>query len=105
MREINCERCGVLFEKTGNNCRFCPECRKVVARERKAERKRRLSEEARKERERQVHTCDGPERMQLCLNCTREVCRGDCKTLQAIPPRAKRRKAGYGKKRVCQAIA
>lgn len=39
-----------------------------------------------------VHTCDSPARIHQCLNCTQDVCNGECPALRAIPAKRYNRK-------------
>lgn len=81
-REKVCQ-CGAVFIAFGNRSKYCKQCAAEVARKRRAEyrKRKRITE---KKPEPYIHTCDTPEQMRLCLNCTKRTCNfGECKTVKA----------------------
>lgn len=80
--EVPCEMCGTLFMAFGNRARFCPECKEVRERARRDRdnEKRRLK---RAVKLRKMERSDTQEQIEVCLNCTKKTCSGDCNTVAA----------------------
>lgn len=70
-----CRMCGKTFTPLSPNGKWCVECRpKVLAEQVKGcqeKKKARLKDNS-------FHTCDSPEKISKCLNCTRKKCSGQC---------------------------
>ena len=76
-RMIHCADCGAETLATHNRTKFCPEC----SARRNLEHTKRSHERLRKERMIQgmepkepIHLCDSPEKVKMCLNCTKPEC-------------------------------
>lgn len=88
-RVINCKLCGNVVVTHGSRTLYCPACSDTVSRERKKQYalKRRMEAAWKAETESRVpeyHSCDSPERIALCLNCTRPRCVGTCDDLRTL---------------------
>ena len=78
MKTIVCTVCGKEFEAQTLRARYCPECRVNVTRKRN-----RLATHQR------VQVVDDTDDMRnLCLNCTKPRCRGECDELARLSKRA-----------------
>ena len=74
---IKCAECGAETRATHNKTKFCPECaarRNMESTMRSHKRRRKERMENRVEPEEPIHTCDSPEQIQKCLNCTKPDC-------------------------------
>ena len=82
MKTIVCKRCGQKVEVETRSFKYCPECRIIVDRElARAARKRRY------ETTTVTMSADTDEMRNLCLNCTRPRCCGECAELANIAKR------------------
>lgn len=77
-RIIICEECGAEVVTKYSRTRFCKECaekRAKIQYDQKLEwlRQKRAMED-KVEPEEPIHTCDSPEKIQMCLNCKRKEC-------------------------------
>lgn len=72
-KNIRCARCGLLFERTANSQKYCPECAAVV-------RKHQLEwHNTRKKNERRhaivsERELDSPEEIRACMTCVLPDC-------------------------------
>lgn len=82
-RAITCCACGKTFRARGNRAMYCPACKEEIGKMKKA-----ATDKARREelkgvsKPRKFHHCDSPERIALCLSCTRTRCPGVCDMLK-----------------------
>lgn len=79
---INCKLCGCEVVTHGSRTLYCTTCAKTVDRERKKQYA--LKNNVPKEVRIPVHVCDSPERIALCLSCTRKTCAGTCEELRTL---------------------
>lgn len=91
-RVIQCEDCGAEILATHCRTKCCPECRKKRDRENLAKRKARAHRKRQAEKpeakRREEHYCDSPEKVRMCLNCTKQEC-DNCLKSVATPKRGR----------------
>lgn len=79
---VTCAMCGLAFTTLGNSTKYCPECGKAVRAVQRKESYHRLSNGIRRnnrpDMDDDVHTCDSPEKVAMCLSCTKPNCTGAC---------------------------
>lgn len=69
---------------------FCDECAPAARQAKKKEYKKRAREKKRalvalqEAKTHDVHFCDSPERIELCLSCTKQKCIGYCEALRSL---------------------
>ncbi len=68
-----CRMCGREFETSARNALYCPDCKKPIRAEKEPPEKT------------QLHICDSPERINMCLTCTMAKCTGDCYKIRTTP--------------------
>lgn len=74
-RIIICADCGIEFPTKYSRTLVCKECaakRQIIYEQRRNEKKR-MQRAVDPERA-EIHLCDSPEKIQKCLNCTKEDC-------------------------------
>lgn len=82
-KEFICQMCGKEFRMAACFAKFCPEC-KADAYRRNNRKYQSATKIGRK--------VDTDEMMQMCLNCTRVKCHGECEELASLS-----RRIGHGK--------
>ena len=86
--EFICRVCGKTFRRKACFAKFCPECKEQAYRDSRE----------RHYQEAKVHRkVDTEEMMQMCLNCTREKCVGECEQLATLSRR-------IGNEKKCTAV-
>ena len=79
-RTVACQMCGDEFTGRTNNAKYCDKCRPIAKKAKVKECNKRTAVRV---------SSDTDEMMQLCLNCTRHNCPGECEALANLSRRAK----------------
>lgn len=94
-----CRMCGKTFTPLSPNGKWCVDCRDKANKER--EKAYREQFRAAKPEDNTLHTCDSPEKVKKCLNCTRGGCNGWCEDVADTYVLAKRK---YREKKLQESI-
>jgi hypothetical protein len=91
-RLINCQVCGKPVIAYSSRTMYCDDCGPAARRAKRSEYTRRSREKKAMEgllgpKPEPVHYCDSPERVALCLSCTKKKCVGTCETLRNMKVR------------------
>lgn len=80
VKDVICERCGVWFQTPGKYAKYCPVCKQVAYQAKLAEHNQRKNERKR-EATRKKRLLMQDDYIQICLNCVKPTCSGNCKLL------------------------
>lgn len=91
-RIIKCQVCGKPVIAYSSRTMFCDDCGPAARRARRKESAKRSREKKAMDgllapKPEPLHFCDSPNRIALCLSCTKEKCVGSCEKLRTTKVR------------------